>query len=146
MKRKIVCLLSAFAALVFFSAVAISGDAAKDQKALEGVWAGKGDGPETFTFTIKGNTWELKESKKEKEFFFKGTFTLDVKAKPHTIDMKVEEGGKEIDKYKGKTALGIYELSGDTLKWCANEPGEKDRPKEFSDKGKSLFVEFKRVK
>jgi hypothetical protein len=32
-----------------------------------------------------------------------------------------------------KTALGIYELSGDTYKLCYAPPG-KDRPKEFSAK------------
>ena len=55
-----------------------------------------------------------------------------------------------LEKFKlnGKTALGIYELDGDTLKWCANEPGGNERPKKFSSEAgtKYLLVTLKREK
>jgi uncharacterized protein (TIGR03067 family) len=121
-----------------------SGDAAKDQKELQGVWESD-EKPTHFVLTITGNKWEMKEKDKP-EFFFKGTFTLDAKAKPNAMDMKFEEGGKEIEIVKGKTALAIYELAGDTLKWAANEPGDLNRPKDFAAKGRIVAAEFKRVK
>ena len=47
----------------------------------------------------------------------------------------------------GKTVLGIYEINGDTIKYCWAEPG-KERPKEFAtktDSNQTLMV-LKRVK
>jgi uncharacterized protein (TIGR03067 family) len=49
-----------------------------------------------------------------------GSFKLDASKKPRTIDLTIED----------KTALGIYELSGDTLKVRMAEPGSA-RPKDF---------------
>jgi len=52
------------------------------------------------------------------------------------------------EKFNGKTAVGIYDLDGDTLKWCTNEPGGTERPKEFSSEAdnKHLLVTLKREK
>jgi uncharacterized protein (TIGR03067 family) len=60
--------------------------------------------------------------------------------------MEITESAKE--DHDGKTALGIYVLEGDTLKWCVNEPGETERPKEFSAPPgtRLMFVTFKREK
>ena len=71
-----------------------------------------------------------------------GTFKLNPAATPKEIDMMVAETPK--DDFKGKTSLAIYELDGDTLKWCANAPGKDARPKEFS--ADFLFLEFRRAK
>jgi uncharacterized protein (TIGR03067 family) len=72
----------------------------------------------------------------------RGTFRVDVSAKPKRIDVTFTEGPE-----KGKTLLGIYELEGDTYKVCIGEPG-KPRPKEFvAKKGSGHVLEiFKRQK
>ena len=56
----------------------------------------------------------------------RGTFLLDPAKKPKATDVVVTEGPD-----KGKTFLGIYELSGDDYKVCF-APSGKDRPKEFA--------------
>jgi hypothetical protein len=44
----------------------------------------------------------------------------------------------------------MYELDGDTLKWCANSPGQTDRPTEFpamqGETAGSLYLVYKRSK
>jgi uncharacterized protein (TIGR03067 family) len=60
--------------------------------------------------------------------FFKAKFTIDPTKKPRAIDYAMTEGPT-----KGKTHLGIYELDGDTVKFCFAAPG-KDRPTEFTAK------------
>lgn len=124
---------------------ALGGDA--DQKALQGKWEGVIEGKDQLTFTFKDNKWTL-QAKEKKEFSFSGTFKLDAAAKPKAIDLKIEGGSdkEKTEKYIGKTSLGIYEISGDTLRWCASEPGNTDRPTAFEKGAGHLLVEFKRVK
>lgn len=74
-----------------------------------------------------------------------GTWKSDTSAKPATIDLTVTEGGG--DEHKGDTALGVFELAGDKLRWCTAEPGVKDRPKGFDTDGTNhMLVEFEREK
>jgi uncharacterized protein (TIGR03067 family) len=70
------------------------------------------------------------------------TVKLDPTQQPKTIDLTFTEGD-----LKGKTALGIYELKGDTFRLCRAAPG-KERPSEFSSKPKSghALMTYKRVK
>jgi uncharacterized protein (TIGR03067 family) len=66
-----------------------------------------------------------------------GEFKLDPAAKLKTIDLVRE----------GKTAAGIYELDGDTLKLCIAEPPGSARPAEMKADGKGIaVVTLKRVK
>lgn len=55
---------------------------------------------------------------------FVGTFRLDETARPRRMDMAIEHGST---KHVGKTALCIYELDEDALRWCPTEPGTTDR-------------------
>jgi uncharacterized protein (TIGR03067 family) len=68
--------------------------------------------------------------------------TLDPSKKPRWLTMRYTGGAN-----KGKTYLGIYDLSGDTLRLCIISDG-KTRPKEFSAAAgtKSTLAVFKRVK
>ena len=64
-------------------------------------------------------------------------FKIDSTKKPKEIDFMDESGVKN-----DKTKLGIYELDGDTYKWCL-APAGKPRPTEFTSKegsGHSLGV------
>ena len=50
---------------------------------------------------------------------------------------------------KGVTSPGIYELKGDTLRWCqSDDEKSKDRPKDFAspDKSRLYLFTFKRLK
>ena len=84
--------------------------------------------------------------KKGDQILYKGKFKIGPSKKPKAIDMEITESAEE--DHDGKTALGIYALEGDTLKWCVNEPGETERPKEFSAPPgtRLMFVTFKREK
>jgi uncharacterized protein (TIGR03067 family) len=62
------------------------------------------------------------------QLYFKAKFSIDPTKKPKAIDYVMTDGPT-----KGKTHLGIYELDGDTVKFCFAAPG-KDRPTEFTAK------------
>ena len=62
------------------------------------------------------------------EIFVKAKFSIDPTKKPKAIEYTMTVGPT-----KGKTHLGIYELDGDTVKFCFAAPG-KDRPTEFTAK------------
>ena len=65
--------------------------------------------------------------------------------KPASIDLTITEGGG--DEHTGEVAVGIFQLDGDTLRWCTGEPGQKDRPTSFDTDGTSfMLIEFKREK
>ena len=73
--------------------------------------------------------------------FFKATTSVDPTKSPKTIDYAMTEGPS-----KGKTQLGIYELKGDTVRFCMAAPG-KDRPTDFTTKtgDDRTFSEWKKA-
>jgi uncharacterized protein (TIGR03067 family) len=62
------------------------------------------------------------------QLFFKANFTIDPTKKPKTIDYQMIDGPT-----KGKVQYGIYDLKGDTIRFCFSAPG-KDRPTQFMTK------------
>ena len=62
------------------------------------------------------------------ELFMKARFTLDPAKEPKSIDYQVTGGPNA-----GKTQLGIYEIAGDTVKFCFAAPGG-ERPGDFTTK------------
>jgi uncharacterized protein (TIGR03067 family) len=62
------------------------------------------------------------------QVYLKAKFTIDPTKKPKAIDYTMTEGPT-----KGKMHLGIYELDGDTVKFCFAAPGQ-DRPSDFTAK------------
>jgi uncharacterized protein (TIGR03067 family) len=76
------------------------------------------------------------------QIYFKAKFTIDPAKSPKTIDYDVTGGFT-----KGKKQLGIYEVNGDTLKFCVGSPGA-DRPTDFTFKPGDgrMFVTWKRQK
>jgi uncharacterized protein (TIGR03067 family) len=82
----------------------------------------------------EGNKWLIKVGDKT---VASGTFNVDATKTPKEIDIFDESGMKN-----DKTKLGIYELDGDTYKYCL-APAGKPRPTEFTSKegsGHSLGV------
>jgi uncharacterized protein (TIGR03067 family) len=120
-----------------------------DQDRLQGTWVLVG-GRRPFTekeiedygikWTFKGELLDCKA--KTSPVSDEGTFTLDPKMEPKTIDHKVTAG-----RYKGKTFLGIYKIDGDSLTICEGNP-DGERPTEFkSDPKDSIrLLVFKRDK
>jgi uncharacterized protein (TIGR03067 family) len=91
------------------------------------------EGP-TTKLVYEGNTWMIKVGDKT---VASGVFNIDATRKPKAIDMMDESGVKN-----DKTKLGIYQLDGDTYKYCL-APAGKPRPTEFTStagSGDSLGV------
>ena len=117
----------------------------KELKKFEGTWEGVSiirDGQEVqevkLLLTVKGEHYTLQMGKE----MIEGTHKLDPSKSPKWIDA-VRTSGPD----KGKTILGIYELTDTTYKVCFSAPG-KDRPTEFSSKKGSgnRLIEMKRKK
>jgi uncharacterized protein (TIGR03067 family) len=121
----------------------------KELKKFRGTWTfesveagGKKEPAAEFkgmTVTFEGDRFTVKKGDKVIQV---GTQRLDPSKSPKTLDVTVVEGLS-----KGAAMLGIYEISGDTLKVCFDPEGKK-RPTEFkSASGSQTFVAVhKRVK
>lgn len=121
----------------------------KEMALLEGEWAmvsGEIDRqplPESF---LKGARRVARDGETtvtiNGQLFMKARFKVDPDKKPRTIDYTMTGGPST-----GKTQLGIYELDGDTVKFCFASPGQA-RPTEFATRdgsGLTLSV-WKRAK
>ena len=72
------------------------------------------------------------------------SFKLDPKQKPAAVDLTALDGDA-----KGAVSPGIYEISGDTLRWCQSDDELNTvRPKAFAspDKSRMYLFTFKRIK
>jgi uncharacterized protein (TIGR03067 family) len=125
------------------------GDDTKDELAkLKGTWVRELDG-KTFILVFNGEHYALINEFAPEKTTATGTVTIDPTKKPKRIDIKITDGTGTGEKLKGKTALCIYQLDGDTLKFCINRPGQEGYPEQFPDKegvDKYLFLVFKRAK
>jgi uncharacterized protein (TIGR03067 family) len=75
--------------------------------------------------TISGQQFTTTKSGKVVE---EATMTTDPSKQPKTIDLAFTQG-----EAKGQTLLGIYEITGDTLRIGLSGPG-KDRPTEIANR------------
>jgi uncharacterized protein (TIGR03067 family) len=122
-------------------------EVAKELKKFQGTWTfesvetgGKEIPAAEFkgiTVTLDGDKYSVK---KGDEVVEAGTQKLDPSRSPKTLDVMVTEGSN-----KGAVILGIYEISGDTLKVCFDPEGKK-RPTQFkTESGSQTLVVHKRV-
>jgi uncharacterized protein (TIGR03067 family) len=122
-------------------------DVQKELKKFEGTWtfeSVEAGGNEVSAAQFKGMTVTFKGDKytvkKGDEVIQAATQKLDPSKSPKTLDVTVAEGPN-----KGVVMLGIYEISGDTLKVCFDPEGKK-RPTEFkSAPGSQTLVIHKRA-
>ena len=128
-------------AVVAWSCVAVAGaeppsDAVKKELAqLEGEWvmvSGERDGQTLPEEYVKTATRVAKDGVSTVTIagmvVMKSKYTIDPTKKPKAIDFEATEG-----EAAGKKIQGIYELDGDTVKFCVAAP-DKDRPTEFTAK------------
>ena len=140
---------TALLVLAALTAATAEDQAKKDLKPLVGTWeyvSQVDDGKETgkdmltgvrVTVTAEGE-WELK---KDDTPILEGTAKLDPSKKPKAADWMVTTEGD----LKGKVALGIYDVDGDTWKHCFSFD---KRPEKFESKEGSKVTNavLKRVK
>jgi uncharacterized protein (TIGR03067 family) len=120
----------------------------KDEDAIQGTWkiesydtGGRPGGPQKEELE---KMWLIfkKDSKMEMTggpggLSREGEYKMDPAAKPKSIDLITD----------GRTAPGIYELDGDTLKLCIAEGKDAKRPTELKPDGMWIaVVTLKRVK
>jgi uncharacterized protein (TIGR03067 family) len=109
-------------------------DAKEELDKLQGTWVrvsaevdGKkvpADEAKKETLVIKGDDYTATVEGKPR----KGTLKVDPTRSPKQLDLIPAEGPN-----KGKVLPGIYELDGDTFRYCIATKGD-DRPTEFSSK------------
>jgi uncharacterized protein (TIGR03067 family) len=121
------------AMLVFVGGAGAEDAAKKEMTLLEGEWSmvsGEANGMAMPEATAKTGKRVAKDGETtitvSGQVYFKAKFSIDPSKKPKAIDYEMTEGPT-----KGKTHLGIYELDGDTVKFCFAAPG-KDRPTDFT--------------
>jgi uncharacterized protein (TIGR03067 family) len=146
--------LRVLAVLIVGALVAVEGTGGdkKDPEAIQGTWkvvsledGGKEVPKDALDqaapkLIFKGDKYTFTAMDKTVE---EGTFKLGAAKDLKTIDLAITEGND-----KGKTQVGIYQLSGDTLKVCFAVPGDKDRPTTFASKAepRTLLVVLKKEK
>jgi uncharacterized protein (TIGR03067 family) len=107
--------------------------ARNDLEELQGVWATV-SGRRAAEFLIAGNRFTVHFRDGD---LYMGVFDLDAAARPRTMAMRIEEGPA---RHRGQTTLCIYELDGDTLRWCAAGPGSDERPPAFPAEDDPRFL------
>lgn len=121
-----------------------------EMKKLEGVWEGfvvegKGErpdrGPYKMRLTITGDRMTAVDLNNNNKDMGSGTFRLDLSKPVKTLDAT----GVVLPARKDKTYLGIYELDGDTLKWCVDNR-RNEHPTEFRSNGGNFMMILKRKK
>ena len=120
--------------------VAQEAKGAKGPAALQGTWVissingqSAPEGSPEMTLTFTGDKYEQAVGGQVNE---RGTIKVDPSKKPMTIELNIAEGPDA-----GKTQLGIFEVSGDTLRANLDTPGAQQRPPDFTVKeGFVMFV------
>jgi uncharacterized protein (TIGR03067 family) len=124
---------------------ALAEDGKQPKKEWEGTWQcvsktvnGKTEDAAGWLVIHSGDVYTLKKGDK---VVSGGTNKRDKTVTPHTIDTTPSAG-----KGKGKTALGIYEIKGDTMRLCLAAAG-KERPTAYvAPEGSGHILEtWKRV-
>jgi uncharacterized protein (TIGR03067 family) len=95
-----------------------------DVERLQGTWASV-EGRRAAEFAFTGRYFAVRFRDGD---VYTGVFDLVPDERPRTMIMWILDGPA---RHKGKAAMCIYELTGETLCWCPSEPGVDDPPAEF---------------
>ena len=104
-----------------------------DLEQLQGVWVSVA-GQQQAELLIAGNLYAVKFLDGK---IYMGTLDIDAGEQPKEMIMRIDEGPI---KHKGKFALCIYELDGDTLRWCPSEPGSDEQLTAFPPEGDGRYL------
>jgi uncharacterized protein (TIGR03067 family) len=146
--KQVVYTLAAVLAVALVDLNATADDAKDDLKALQGTWNliyferdGKEVKQQNDTRSI--NTGDRFVVKRGDQIIAAGTMRVDPNKKPKEFESTYTEGPD-----KGKTLKGIYQLDGDTVKFCRAGSPTDTRPTEFKTKpdGGQFVAVYKRAK
>src|SRR5437764_1855170 len=131
---KLACYAAAMLAVVLLGRNTMADDAKDDLKALQGTWEliyFERDGKEVKlqNDTKAINTGNKFVVKRGEQVIAAGTIKLDPSKKPKASETTYTEGAD-----KGKTFKGIYQIDGDTIKFCRAGSPDAERPTEFKSK------------
>jgi uncharacterized protein (TIGR03067 family) len=134
--------------LVLTAGVAAGGgeDARSDLARLKGTWARELDG-KTYIVTFNGEKFATIFGFPEGTSTTSGTITIDPTRKPKHMDWKFTDATGKGEKLKGMTAVTVYQIDGDTFRFCASR--KHVRPEGFPDKegvDEYVYLVFRRVK
>jgi uncharacterized protein (TIGR03067 family) len=123
------------AALLVGASLLLAADAPKprDQEKIQGVWKilseveNGTDAPPRRNVRVRFQFTADKFIITEGDDKRQGAYKLDPARRPSTIELVADDGPN-----KGKKALGIYQLSGDTLTLCLTLQEGKDPPGDFT--------------
>ena len=120
---------------IFLASAADDSPAKTDMAKLQGSWSmvsGSADGQEVPKELLADSKRVCKGDETTVtvggQLIMKAKFSLDASKHLKTIDYDVTDGPT-----KGKKHLGIYEMNGDTVKFCFGAPGA-ERPTDFTSK------------
>jgi uncharacterized protein (TIGR03067 family) len=88
-----------------------------------------------WLLTIEDNHFSF--VREDKGLWYMGLIRLNLNCRLKKIDMIIDD--TSIPALKGKTALGIFEIDGDTLTIASSEPGGQLRPRSFDEPGTIEF-------
>jgi uncharacterized protein (TIGR03067 family) len=89
-----------------------------------------------WLFTVETNQFFL--VREDSGLWYRGLIRLNLNCRLKKIDMIIHD--TSIPALKGKTALGIFEIDGDTLTIASSEPGGQFRPRSFDEPGTTEFI------
>ena len=111
--------------------------------ALEGTWIITSingqtpqDGAPDMTLTFTSDKYHQSIGADVTE---RGTIKVDAAKKPMTIDLNIVEGEDA-----GKLQLGVFEITGDTLRLNLDMPGAQQRPADLTMKDAAILVVAKK--
>jgi uncharacterized protein (TIGR03067 family) len=108
-------------------------DTRTELERLQGAWTCM-VGKRRAAFLLLGNRFAVHFAEGD---VYMGIFEVGPGGSPRTMDVRIEEGPAH---HRGQTALCIYELDGDVLRWCTAGPGRQDRPAAFPAEGDPQFL------
>jgi len=107
-------------------------DRGSDLERLQGAWITvAGQRQAELLFSGHHVTMHLGDGR-----IYMGTFTLGAPGRVASLDILVEEGP---EKHRGLPVHCIYELDGDTLRWCNASPGRVEPPTAFDEHNPHLL-------
>jgi len=146
MRRKMLVVVGIIS-VVMLRATAAEPANDQDKSKLIGTWnvtTEEKDGRQQSADAINGKTVRITKDtitcySKDGKAEMTARYELDTSAKPWRVEVNFTEGEN-----KGKTAKGILQLNGDTLRCCHAKPGEP-APTEFTTKENQSSMTLKRA-